>query len=85
MSTQNISEPARVLPGYRFISDTGGCEDHGFFLPKQKVLAMKSVSNDGIEYVDVEISELCGILENLAEEHNERLIKSKTASFGSGV
>ena len=66
-------ESAPPVDGFRFIKNTGDCDDHGYFLPKQKVVAMKSVSNAGVEFVDVSQSELCAALVYLSQQQNARL------------
>ena len=71
-SGQTATAPP-LLAGFSHIIDDGDCNRHGFFLPKQTAVGLKSVCNSGVGMVDVPVSDLRSALVTLSANQKRRL------------
>lgn len=66
-------QPQGKMKGFNHIIDDGVCPDHGYLIPKDAAVALKVVSNSGIDVVDVPPADLVKALMELGIRQKKRL------------
>jgi len=73
-----IAKAPNTVAGFSHIIDDGDSNGHGYFLPKQAAVGLKSVFNSGVGMVDVPVSVLRTALAALSANQKQRLADIKS-------